>query len=447
MNSTFYLFGKFNGNYAQFPVDYTQEIFRQLANRSSFANTQLVIHREGNLMYYSYMRKLEQENYIGFCLLLNDTMIMEIPALFDLFDNGISHLALNGEIVKINDNGDIVSNTDSLLSNRQTIQRLSVSMTTDLNKLEGSKRKLPPLSYGTSAGEVKRFSFDDDESTLARASYTYAYTYISKEEDIAHLDSYRDTIKRLNKQKQALTEENDSLKEQVRKLTKQKKQQNMVLMLCGVVAACLCFVFFLQKTINRTVTDLQTEKANHLSTQQMLDNTKQNLEEERTSFKSSLAIKNKAINKLNSSNADLKNTVADLENNIKQLNNQLYSYRDELQKVKEQRDLYRKERDDYSDRNRTLIERLRQRSGGSSTNNNDSYVNQPPKANAKGIAYAFIAHDVDLYSSIGGGKKVTSLRKGWRVEVFVSESKNNYYRIRYGSYEGYVYERALNFMK
>ena len=62
-------------------------------------------------------------------------------------------------------------------------------------------------------------------------------------------------------------------------------------------------------------------------------------------------------------------------------------------------------------------------------------------------AYAFIAHDVDLYSSINGGKKVATLRKGWRVEVFVSESKNNYYRIRYGSYVGYVYERALNFMK
>ena len=125
----------------------------------------------------------------------------------------------------------------------------------------------------------------------------------------------------------------------------------------------------------------------------------------------------------------------------------MYSYRDELKKVKEQRDLYRQERDDYSERNRTLIERLNQSSGGSSTSNNDSYVNQPPKANAKGIAYAFIAHDVDLYSSINGGKKVTTLRKGWRVEVFVSESKNNYYRIRYGSYVGYVYERALNFMK
>ena len=124
MNSTFYIFGKFNGSYAQFPADYTQEIFRQLANRSSFANTQLVIHRDGNLMYYSYMRKLEQENYIGFCLLLNDAMITEIPALFELFDNGISHLALSGEIVKINDNGDIVSNTDSLLSNRQTIQQI-----------------------------------------------------------------------------------------------------------------------------------------------------------------------------------------------------------------------------------------------------------------------------------------------------------------------------------
>ena len=128
MNSTFYIFGKFNGSYAQFPVDYTQDIFQQLPNRSSFSNTQLVIHRDNNLMYYCYMRKLEQENYLGFCLLLNDAMITEFSALFELFDHAVTQLALNGEIIKISDQGEIVSNTDSLLANQQAIKQTASSL-------------------------------------------------------------------------------------------------------------------------------------------------------------------------------------------------------------------------------------------------------------------------------------------------------------------------------
>ena len=200
MNSTFYIFGKFNGSYAQFPADYTQEIFRQLPNRSSFANTQLVIHRDGSLMYYCYMRKLEQENYIGFCLLLNDAMITEIPALFELFDNGISHLALSGEIVKINDNGDIVSNTDSLLSNRQTIQQIANNMMRDLNHFVETRKKLPAQSLAISQDEIKRFDISDETNQIIESALSYAYVFITKDDDSQNIDSYRSTIKRLKEE-------------------------------------------------------------------------------------------------------------------------------------------------------------------------------------------------------------------------------------------------------
>ena len=222
MNSTFYIFGKFNGSYAQFPVDYTQDIFQQLPNRSSFSNTQLVIHRDGNLMYYCYMRKLEQDNFIGFCLLLNDAMIEEIPALFELFDNGISHLALAGEIVKINDNGDIVSNTDSLLSNRQTIQQIANNMMRDLNHLVETRKKLPAQSLAVSQDEIKRFNIRDDAKQIVDSALSYAFVFVTKDEDSQNIDSYRSTIKRLKEETermqktiQTLQRNNEQLKSTV----------------------------------------------------------------------------------------------------------------------------------------------------------------------------------------------------------------------------------------
>ena len=230
MNSTFYIFGKFNGSYAQFPVDYTQDIFQQLPNRSSFSNTQLVIHRDGNLMYYCYMRKLEQDNFIGFCLLLNDAMIEEIPALFELFDNGISHLALAGEIVKINDNGDIVSNTDSLLSNRQTIQQIANNMMRDLNHLVETRKKLPAQSLAVSQDEIKRFNIRDDAKQIVDSALSYALVFVTKDEDSQNIDSYRSTIKRLKEETermqktiQTLQRNNEQFKSTVNELPVEDK--------------------------------------------------------------------------------------------------------------------------------------------------------------------------------------------------------------------------------
>ena len=205
MNSTFYIFGKFNGSYAQFPVDYTQDIFQQLPNRSSFSNTQLVIHRDNNLMYYCYMRKLEQDNFIGFCLLLNDAMIEEIPALFDHFDQAVTQLALKGEIIKINDQGDVVSNTDSLLTNQQAIKQTASSLFAQLSSLVAAKKTLPTQTFACDRDETKTFMLTANNiSWILESSLRNAYTIITKEDNSSNLDTYQQTIKRLQKEKEEL---------------------------------------------------------------------------------------------------------------------------------------------------------------------------------------------------------------------------------------------------
>lgn len=187
MNSTFYIFGKFNGSYAQFPVDYTQEIFQQLPTKSSLSNTKLVIHRDGKLMYYCYMRKLEQENYLGFCLLLNDAMITEFATLFEIFDKAVTQLALSGEIIKISGQGKIVSNTKSLLVNQQAIAQTASSLFAQLSPLVATKKTLPVQAYSTSQDETKTFMLGANPSWIANSSLTDAYTIIIKEYNTSNL--------------------------------------------------------------------------------------------------------------------------------------------------------------------------------------------------------------------------------------------------------------------
>ena len=69
MNSTVYLFGELGQRYSQYPTDYTQLIFQRCAVLSK-EKTQLIIHRDTTLMYYSYIRKLDDAiaatpQYIG----------------------------------------------------------------------------------------------------------------------------------------------------------------------------------------------------------------------------------------------------------------------------------------------------------------------------------------------------------------------------------------------
>ena len=204
MNSSFYIFGRFNGKEEQYPVDYTKELFQLLPQRHHFTHSQLVIHRDGKLMYYCYMRKLEQENYLGFCLLLNDAMITEFSALFELFDHAVTQLALNGEIIKISDQGEIVSNTESLLTNQQAIKQTASSLTTQLSPLVAAKKTLPAQTYSVSKDETKTFMLTANTTWIAESSLSNAYTIITKEDNSSNLDSYQQTIKRLQKEKEAL---------------------------------------------------------------------------------------------------------------------------------------------------------------------------------------------------------------------------------------------------
>ena len=52
MSISVYLFGKFNQGYSQYPDDYSKKIF-DICYQNSKAVSQIAIHRDGDLMYYT----------------------------------------------------------------------------------------------------------------------------------------------------------------------------------------------------------------------------------------------------------------------------------------------------------------------------------------------------------------------------------------------------------
>ena len=152
MNNSVYVFGNLGVGYTQYPEGYAQEIFYKFFEQSS-ARSQIVIHREKNLMYYGYVRKLDvPERYIGFCALLNGVRLNQLSSFSGL-----------------------------LKSKQQEVERISVSIREKIEELGQDAVMLPPVNYGIDKDSCKTFSYTEDkENLIIDASVQYGYTCVWK---------------------------------------------------------------------------------------------------------------------------------------------------------------------------------------------------------------------------------------------------------------------------
>lgn len=177
MNIQTYIFGTLQQGYSQFPDDYTRDIFQRMYTGAK-AQSQLAIHRDGELMYYSYIRNLEDDKYIGFCSIINGWYVTELDQFWTVFDSLLDKMAGKCYLVKYDPDGKIVSATDYVYENQDEIDIVSEPVSKLFGKLEKKMEKLPPVSYATSKESQKTFTIDDDPKAIVHSSYSKSYTYL-----------------------------------------------------------------------------------------------------------------------------------------------------------------------------------------------------------------------------------------------------------------------------
>ena len=262
MNVTVYLFGEFNNGYTQYPDDYTKTIFQNFYSNAK-STTQITIHREGNLMYYGYIRKLELNRYIGFCVVINGLILTRLEGLFSLYENTIFTLVSNGQLIHFNEQGNIVTNVDKLYVNREEIDLLTQSFRAGFHHFQNTAKPLPPINYSISKDTIKSFSIDNDIDEIIKSSHTFGYTYIFKSKDFntSQLNSFKEVLERLNNEKTELTNQYNKLEEELKKTIKQKKQYRFVAILFILVFGCLIGLVSLNSNLNNTISALNNAKS------------------------------------------------------------------------------------------------------------------------------------------------------------------------------------------
>lgn len=175
MNCSVYIFGELSSGYTQYPEDSSSHILNRLITNCK-ATTQLVIRRDDNLMYYSYVRKLENNKYVGIAIAVNGYYIQHIQSLFALFENTIEKLVSQGSIICFSKDGNIIPTQKQLKEQEEDIDTITQNLAKDFNNA-GQACKLPPVDYTVAKESVKEFNISDSKRDIVRSSYTYGYTY------------------------------------------------------------------------------------------------------------------------------------------------------------------------------------------------------------------------------------------------------------------------------
>ena len=187
MNAAVYIFAKYGiRKYCQYPDDGTSAIFEKFLAHANDRQT-IAIHREGDLMYYGYIQRLNSDEsydgeYFGVCVVLNGVIVSDIPRkftyrpqyIFQIFEESIDSMKID-ELLSQDDHGN-----QDIAEICTTYTKIERWLNTLLDKFGKLKFKpLPPKSYKTPDGIIKGFQYNEDWNEIVKSSYTNDYTYIS----------------------------------------------------------------------------------------------------------------------------------------------------------------------------------------------------------------------------------------------------------------------------
>lgn len=241
-----YVFGNFNKGYVQYPNDSTSNTFKNIYSNCK-ATTQIAIHRDGNLMYYCYIRNLNNRKYIGICNVLTGKYLTKVDELFPLFENIIEIMVNKGDIIHFTETGEITTSLDILYQSGEDIALVSEKIESGFNSLSTHTKQLPPTDFSIAKGSVISYSVNDLNSEIVKASYTFSYTFIYKDKDYntIHINSYKGVIARKEKEISELKTECSELKRNIVSLKNKQRNTTWVAIL-GIVAFILFGIVYVE---------------------------------------------------------------------------------------------------------------------------------------------------------------------------------------------------------
>ncbi len=257
MNFNFYLIGTPGGRYSQYPDDYTASIFTELLK--DLRGSQLVIHREMDLVHYVFFEYLDEGQMIGFGFIFNNARLQKPSELINLFRFIVEKkLVDSGTVYRYTEEGKLVFRVKTMSECHREYSRLKDFIELEFEQ-NASKYDITPLRTvynGTKAIET----IDGNATNTQITNLTDQYNTVIVKEDSGIGHGYiPKLIASLREQYQTAIQENGKLQENLSKLNRTKKQYRWVIFLSIAFLSCLIGIYFLNDNLSRIISNQSSQ--------------------------------------------------------------------------------------------------------------------------------------------------------------------------------------------
>ncbi len=425
MNAEFYLFGKLNQNrYFQYPQDYTQFVFQSF-QKNARGKTQLFIHRNGkDLVYYGYIRKIEnlENQYIGFCFVLNGVLITNEKVLFQIFEDMVGNLVKNNKLVELDIQGNLVPREFTAKGLQNEFNSFRINIQLEIDKLDYDDSYLPPVNNNISSSDIQYYTEDKDNIDIRDIFSKCDNILISKNSNINTRfllnfkqniaiwhEREKDAIKKYND----LVNEHSQLTNKYAKLRREKKQTTFVV----ILVFCLFSGLFLGVSVLNEKEQLVSKKNLQIRDQENTIGEKNEKIKQKDENIASLKIKNES----------LRTDVEYLSSKVMQKEIMIDSLFMEIYDLKLKLADYPKSSLNYSSH-----------SSHYSSSTNNTYLNKKDRRKYVNVYNGTILHEQpDAFSKV-----IKSIYANDRVYL-LRDYSDNYYYVKVGNDYGYVFKGLI----
>ena len=323
MNVDVYLFGDLGNGYTQYIDDDTRTIFKSVAAKSN-ANSQLIIQRDETLMYYIYVRRLQDSEssnirYLGICYALNNRFIKDIDGLFTIFEGAITTITSRGNLLEYSNEGKIIANIGKIFNIKAEFAHISAYLKNELDSfMAGKDDTLPPLNYSINSQEIRTFKYNDERNEILNAITICPTVYIFKDNDYDNEESksYASKLFRLNKK---ILQLQDTIVQQDNTISDLKKSKNkykwVICLLSFIFIGTFAFFFYAQS--KSKIIDDQTDEIKNLRSDVESKNERiQALKQNAVNLEKELRTANTIINNLTMANRLVTDSLRQAEDDL-----------------------------------------------------------------------------------------------------------------------------------
>ena len=260
-----YIFSYVSGNYQQYTSDHSEAFIKQCCIYCKDTH-QIAIHRDGNLMYYSYFYKKNASSIYGLSVVCGE-VCLNLKWLYEYLQKTLEASANKGVLFNYDKQGQIRKNVVSFATEAAEIDNIFRDIKDDLERRPLFWEQLPPEDLSVPLTSKISLAFnDDDKAKITEALRHYHNVVVTMENTLP--SSFSQTIVRLNAEKEQLLVQKNGLETEIGALKRQKKQYKWVIILSLLVAVGLIAIVFFNQNVNelRSVLSIRDVSIDSLNT-------------------------------------------------------------------------------------------------------------------------------------------------------------------------------------